>query len=310
MPFHAKSAALWLQQGQPMQGSVNAPAQNDGYLNRPLDQLFDNTDYLKAEVDSINSALGGGVVSQAALESIYRIGAVYINADDPTNPSVIFGFGTWVKFASGRVLIGEGTSTADINGDVRNYTMGVTSAGTAKTWTFTVSTGADASNYQTFVLGTSNVHIPPSSTATQVADALSAYSYDNDGSGIDYVTNVGADVTVHMRLAQGDVAAPSITEPSTVTTTAPSIGVAYVAPVYGKTGGEYGHALDAHENGEHKHEDYSSYSNLTGSGLGIPQEAGNNLNPQANDTTRNSGIGEKHNNVQPYTTVYIWKRTA
>jgi hypothetical protein len=42
----------------------------------------------------------------AALQSVYPVGSVYINASSSTNPSVLIGFGTWVSFGAGRVLVG------------------------------------------------------------------------------------------------------------------------------------------------------------------------------------------------------------
>lgn len=43
----------------------------------------------------------GGVT----LADVYRIGHIYMSAD-PTNPATLFGFGTWVAFGAGRVLVG------------------------------------------------------------------------------------------------------------------------------------------------------------------------------------------------------------
>ena len=42
----------------------------------------------------------------AAVQSLYPVGSIYINATSSTNPSVLFGFGTWVAFGAGRVMVG------------------------------------------------------------------------------------------------------------------------------------------------------------------------------------------------------------
>ena len=42
------------------------------------------------------------------LSTIYPVGSIYINASNATNPNTLFGFGTWVAFGAGRVLIGNG----------------------------------------------------------------------------------------------------------------------------------------------------------------------------------------------------------
>lgn len=40
----------------------------------------------------------------------YPVGSIYINASVSTNPATLFGFGTWVAFGAGRVLVGFNAS--------------------------------------------------------------------------------------------------------------------------------------------------------------------------------------------------------
>ena len=40
------------------------------------------------------------------LQHLYPVGSVYINAGVTTNPALLFGFGTWVAFGAGRVMVG------------------------------------------------------------------------------------------------------------------------------------------------------------------------------------------------------------
>jgi hypothetical protein len=44
---------------------------------------------------------------QAALQALYPIGSIYSSTVN-TNPGTLFGFGTWVAYAAGRVMIGDG----------------------------------------------------------------------------------------------------------------------------------------------------------------------------------------------------------
>jgi hypothetical protein len=46
----------------------------------------------------------------AALQAVYPVGSIYINAASTSNPSALMGFGTWVEFGAGRVLIGQNAS--------------------------------------------------------------------------------------------------------------------------------------------------------------------------------------------------------
>jgi len=49
---------------------------------------------------------------QAALQAVYPVGSVYINAASTTNPATLLGFGTWVEFGAGRVMVGQDASDA------------------------------------------------------------------------------------------------------------------------------------------------------------------------------------------------------
>ena len=47
-----------------------------------------------------------------ALQSLYPVGSIYINAGVSTNPATLLGFGTWAAFGAGRVMIGLNGSDA------------------------------------------------------------------------------------------------------------------------------------------------------------------------------------------------------
>jgi len=42
----------------------------------------------------------------AALQAVYPVGSIYINAGVSTNPATLLGFGTWAAFGAGRVMVG------------------------------------------------------------------------------------------------------------------------------------------------------------------------------------------------------------
>ena len=46
---------------------------------------------------------GSGLVTMA---EIYPVGSIYINAAVTTNPATLLGFGTWVAFGTGRMMVG------------------------------------------------------------------------------------------------------------------------------------------------------------------------------------------------------------
>lgn len=59
---------------------------------------------------------------QAALQALYPVGSVYINAAVATNPATLLGFGTWVTVGDGKVLVNQ--DTADTSFDVLGETGG------------------------------------------------------------------------------------------------------------------------------------------------------------------------------------------
>jgi hypothetical protein len=73
-----------------------------------------------------------------------------------------------------------------------------------------------------------------------------------------------------------------------------------------KTGGEKTHANTADENGPHTH----SYTKRAGN---QNVDSGAQLAAyytEGSATTGSSGLGTPHNNLQPYTVYWIWKRTG
>ena len=83
-----------------------------------------------------NVDITGGSVSATTdvvevLKKAYPIGSVYINASNATNPASLLGFGTWVAFGAGKVMVGLDA------GDTSFDTAGET--GGEKTHTLTVA---------------------------------------------------------------------------------------------------------------------------------------------------------------------------
>ena len=73
----------------------------------------------------------------------------------------------------------------------------------------------------------------------------------------------------------------------------------------GDTGGEYNHKLTEAEMPSHSHSYIEGYQ--SGSG----DTNGNDAEPSFRGTsTGSTGNDQTHNNLQPYITVYVWKRTV
>jgi hypothetical protein len=59
-----------------------------------------------------STALATTAFVQAALQALYPVGSIYINAGVTTNPATLLGFGTWTAFGAGRVMVGLNGSDA------------------------------------------------------------------------------------------------------------------------------------------------------------------------------------------------------
>lgn len=90
---------------------------------------------------------------QAALQALYPIGSIY-SSTVSTNPGTLFGFGTWVAYAAGRVMIGNGGG----------YTAGSTGGSAdaiavAHTHTYSSTTGTESATHTHTISITDPGHI-------------------------------------------------------------------------------------------------------------------------------------------------------
>ena len=81
-----------------------------------LDDIDSNGD---GRVNSADYAVNADKLSGNTLTQIqdmfYPVGSIYTNAAVSTNPGTLLGFGTWVKFGEGKVLVGQDGTDGDFN---------------------------------------------------------------------------------------------------------------------------------------------------------------------------------------------------
>lgn len=73
---------------------------------------------VNGNLDSTNFKTGGipvSAISSDVYAKMWPIGSVYINATNNANPADLLGFGTWVQFAAGRVIVGIDTDQTEFN---------------------------------------------------------------------------------------------------------------------------------------------------------------------------------------------------
>jgi hypothetical protein len=115
---------------------------------------LDATDGLVNAVPLVNGGTGASTVAAAVSNlsaSIYPIGSIYINAGVTTNPATLLGFGTWVAFGAGRVLVG--LNTADSAFDTLQETGGSKDATLVSHNHFGETQGQTRSHTHNFTIG-------------------------------------------------------------------------------------------------------------------------------------------------------------
>jgi hypothetical protein len=89
----------------------------------------------------------------AAKQALYPVGSIYINAGVTTNPATLLGFGTWVAFGAGRVMVG--LDAGDALFDTLEETGGSKDATlVSHTHTATVTDPGHTHSYTASVIGT------------------------------------------------------------------------------------------------------------------------------------------------------------
>lgn len=77
-----------------------------------------------------------------------------------------------------------------------------------------------------------------------------------------------------------------------------------------KTGGEKTHILTVDEMPAHNHNIQGAMNGASGSSWCVALNSDRSVNWSITNGSQNKGGGQAHNNLQPYYTAYIWRRTA
>lgn len=73
---------------------------------------------LNGGLDQSNFAAGGipaAALAASVYDQIYPVGSLYFNSINASNPSEVLGFGTWVAFGAGKVIVGYDSTDTDFN---------------------------------------------------------------------------------------------------------------------------------------------------------------------------------------------------
>jgi len=273
--------------------------------------------------------------TSAVLQVVYRVGSLYWSTNDPTSPATVLGFGTWVPFGPGRAVVCYDVSQAEFNAAEKT--------GGTKTHTLTAAEMPVHTHIQN-----QHAHAMTDPSHTHGQDAHAHGVYDpTHGHGIGDPTHAHAigdpghnhshtDPTHSHAVGSHDHSTPNILQKGTGTTgqddyqpdttgndvmtwgggavstgasgaaapgtDARATGIVNVAAGVGIwTGGAYtGQTIGASGTGIGI---YNATPAIHGAYTGVTC---NNATP----TNQNAGGDAAHNNLQPFITAYIWKRTA
>jgi len=248
-------------------------------VNANFDDLYNelNGNIDEKNIDFSKETLISTIIDEIKLdvkEMIYPVGSLYFNANDGTNPSILLGFGNWEKFGKGKVPVGHDPDDTDF------YTAEET--GGAKTHTLTEAEIPSHSHDS----GSLSNNSTGAHTHT-FSDTSSSSGYHSHSGSTNITGNhnhVYNAIEYHYDLGDGrykiDNAGHQRLEMST------------------SSNGDHSHSLSINSNGSHTH--YVS-GNTSSSGSHSHTISG---------STANAGSDNTHNNLQPYITVYMWKRIA
>jgi hypothetical protein len=188
-----------------------------------------------------NTTVATTAFVQAALNALYPVGSIYINATSSTNPGTSLGFGTWTAFGAGRVPVGFNASdplfdSAEETGGSKDAIV------VSHTHSFSATTGNQSAD-----------HTHTGTTSTAGAHVHTA-QFGNSSGGNQF-------------FFEGRI--------NSVGTITDGINSA----------------------GDHNH-------TMTTGGVSVDHTH------NVSGTTGSTGSSETNANLQPYITVYMWKRTA
>jgi hypothetical protein len=221
---------------------------------------------------------------QAALQAIYPVGSVYINATVAANPATLLGFGTWTTVGDGKVLVNQDTGDTDF--DVLGETGGSKSSVSSHTHTFT--TGAESANHThsgtTSAVSNDHTHNFSGTSGYMNQNASHAHSVYDPGHSHTWTTRTGAGG------ADGGFA-DSWKGTTTTYTSGSGTGI-----------GIYGTDTN------HTHNFSGTTGGISANHTHTVTTGGVSANHTHSGTTASTGTS--NGNLQPYVVVKMWKRTA
>jgi hypothetical protein len=240
-----------------------------------------------------NAQMATTAFVQAALQALHPVGSVYINATNATNPGTLLGFGTWTAFGAGRVPVGFNASNAlfdsaeEIGG---SYDTTLPSHTHAWSGTSTASSGlTDVNHDHTYSTSYSGTTSGQSVGHVHNVNLTTDGQSNNHEHAYNKVDAVGAG---------GQIAAGGAFSFAT-----------------GNTAGvnaDHSHTISGNTAGISADHNHNFSGSVSGQTAGSTTSLSHNHSVAVSTTGSNTTVGSSatNANIQPYITVFMWKRTA
>jgi hypothetical protein len=246
---------------------------------------------------------------QAALQALHPVGSIYMNATNGTNPSTLLGFGTWTAFGAGRVPVGF--NAGDSRFDSAEETGGSYDA-TLPSHTHSWSGSSSGS-----IGNTDLSHTHGFSASATTGGQSNGHEHAFSG------TTVSAGSHQHFTTFNGGTDSPSQYSPTVfankaIAATGAAGFEAYVlngtssTPNGGFTSsaGNHSHAYGGDTGGPNQNHTHAvSVSGTTG-GASVGMSHNHSVSVSTSGSNSTEGSSAASANIQPYITVFMWKRIA
>ena len=257
-------------------GTLNATGGGTSSNEVEISNVQPTEDTVELWVDlSENVPEGSNDITTQLLEKVYPVGSIYISANR-VSPQVFLG-GTWEPFAYGRTLVGVDDSDSSPDMDFAEPLK----TGGEKTHKLTID--ELASHTHTFT-GSAHTH-----TYAKTNSPTGGPSTNTSGSTVLTTNQIPSHSHILSNGNNNVIAEGEGGDKAYITTT----GQGYRKTKIASTGGGQGHT---HTLSSHTHT-----TSTTSTNTGSTTQGG---------TNSNTGSDTAHNNMQPYITVYMWRRIS
>ena len=238
-----------------------------------------------------NTQMATTAFVQAALQALHPVGSIYINATNGTNPATLLGFGTWTAFGAGRVPVGF--NAGDSRFDSAEETGGSYDA-TLPSHTHSWSGSSSGS-----IGNTDLSHTHGFSASATTSGQSNGHEHAFSG------TTVSAGSHQHI-ITNGSELNSNITNGG-VAGTVNRIGAGTNETDFA---GTHSHTYGGDTGSPNQNHTHSvSVSGTTG-GASVGMNHNHSVSVSTSGSNSTEGSSAASANIQPYITVYMWKRTA